>query len=204
MTALRAQQGRSGLDLDAPRTGRGADAYEVACTADFLQRRQDVEPSRAIAASDGAYAPARHATALHLISGRLHRLAERQCNEDLTCKACGGEGYRRNGDGPRYVIGNECRACAGEGLTTGRTLARLERQAREIAEHYGCRAYFQRDPRGCSLYLVPQEIIPATEAEMGRYRYACDQGRPATLAELQARWVDSCYTRGHAVGRLGR
>lgn len=189
---LNAQKSKSGLDLDVPRSGRAADAYEVACTAVMLRDRA---PERLDAdgptKTDPPLMSARHATALHVISGRLHRLAERQCNEDLTCAKCRGEGGSNM---------STCRACAGSGLTIGRTLARLERQATEIAAHYGCRAYFQGDPRGCALYLVPGEIVPNAGGELDRYAY----GKPTPFAMLQERWIEAHYTRGHAVSRLGR
>ena len=36
--------------------------------------------------------------------------------------------------------------------------ANLEKEAKEIASMYGLIAYHQGDPRGCSMYLITQEI----------------------------------------------
>lgn len=77
-----------GLDASVPTSGRAADAYEVAVTTTYLYHPNRGEP----------LAAARHAVALHVISGRLHRLAERQCNEDLTCRGCAGDGSTRTYD----------------------------------------------------------------------------------------------------------
>lgn len=60
-----------GPDYRPKQDGREADAYAVACTVCFLTEN---------AKEPGYYLPARHAVALHVISGRLHRLAERSCN----------------------------------------------------------------------------------------------------------------------------
>jgi len=183
MTALRAQTRKSGLELDAPRNGRAADAYEVACTALWLADR-DWSESQPKAQR---FSYARHATVLHMISGRLHRIAERNCNFSYACPDCGGEGKA----GGQFK-GDDCRACAGRGSTTGRTEDRLEQQARDIAEHYRCRAYFQGDPRGCSLYLIPEEMIPGEKAA-------------TTGGYVDAReWISANYNRGHAVVRLGK
>lgn len=148
-----------GLDANVPNTGRAADAYAVACTASMLQGRNF--PAGVLRHS---FEAARHATTLHLLSGQLHRIAERQCNEDLACPRCNGDGYTHQpSDGPRATKNEPipCRTCAGHGHRLGRRLERLRRDARQIAEHYGLRPYFQTDPRGCSLYLIAPEIIPA-------------------------------------------
>lgn len=162
-----------GLQWEPSNVGIQADALAVAVTTLVLSRANGSDPSH--------YGPSRHAVALHVISGKLHRIAERQCNEDLTCPKCGGAGqapdpetYERTGD----PYGNTCRACAGRGNTLGRRETALEKAAAAIATHYGLRAYFQGDPRGCSLYLLGNEVKPGEEA--------------------------SNYNRGHAVVRLGR
>ena len=200
-----ATRNRSGLDAPAPeRYGIARDCYEVACTALLLRRKAQGE------GFEDTNAPARHAVTLHRISGQLHRISERECNEDLTCEACRGSGD----DGNHHTRGSvkPCRRCKGDGRTTGPRKARLRAQVEEIATHYGLRAYFQTDPRGCAVYLVPAEIIPTGARDLMRYDYGqpeqmTDGYTPplvGTLAELQARWVDSNYTRGHAVVRLGR
>jgi hypothetical protein len=185
----------SALDADVPRTGRAADAYEVACTAATLAR--GIYPARPDA---GIFAPARHAVTLHRISGHLHRLAERACNEDLTCPDCGGEGKA----GGQFKA-DDCRACAGHGTTVGRRLERLQADARQIAEHYGLQVYFQTDPRGCSLYLIDPAIVPGDLTTLDALMYESErttQNFPSAT-KLQARWIDSHYDRGHAVVRLG-
>jgi hypothetical protein len=160
---------RLGPNWDPPHEGAQADALTVAQTAAMLLWRGW--------ADDGpkprpqSYESARHAVALHVISGRLHRLDERACSEDLGCRACQGEGRVLHQESSK----RQCTHCAGTGLTTGRTIARLEAAAQEIAEHYGLRAYHQGDCRGCALYLC----APAN----------------ATAAK---------YDQGHAVTRLGR
>lgn len=67
---------RGGLDWNVPNDGKAADAYAVACTAAMLihktQDFMDAAPNREAC---------RHATRLHVISGLLHRLNERSCNE---------------------------------------------------------------------------------------------------------------------------
>jgi len=206
------------LDADVPRTGRAADAYEVACTAIMLRGH----------APEGArwLAPARHAVTLHRISGHLHRLAERQCNEDLTCPTCNGEAKcARCGEatcsdasssfyghvhrhGPTTHKYKPCPTCAGSGSTTGRREARLQRDAQAIAEHYGLRAYFQGDPRGCSLYLMDPASVPKSWAgvpgePLEAYVYDSEAKNPPTLETLQHRWIAANYNHGHAVVRLG-
>ena len=37
---------------------------------------------------------------------------------------------------------------------------KLEKQAEEIANKYGLRAYHQSDPRGWSLYLIKPDMLP--------------------------------------------
>jgi hypothetical protein len=178
MTALTK---KSALDADVPRTGRAADAYEVARTALLLNRpkpRSAEYANRANCASRD-FMPARHAVTLHRISGHLHKLAERGCNEDLGCRECGGDGLRRHtlpsGAKAVAMTSPTCRACAGHGTTVGRRLERLRADAREIAEHYGMSVFFQTDCRGCSLYV----------------------GEAADMN-------DQRYNNGHAVVRMGR
>lgn len=69
---------RGGLDWNVPQDGKAADAYNVAQTTLALESR------RRNRADHGApltpYDAARHATRLHVISGRLWRLAEREVN----------------------------------------------------------------------------------------------------------------------------
>jgi len=192
---------KSPLDTAVPSTGRAADAYEVACTAAMLHWLgwADDGPKP----KPQAFESARHATLLHIISGRLHRIAERLCNEDLTCRACDGAGKTSDAASPDVeyhpaVTRKSCRACAGRGNTLGRSETRLEASAKAIADHYALRVYFQSDSRGCSLYLIDPDIVPKSLlAEYGAptgdamYRNAED-------------WVRSNYTRGHAVTRLGR
>jgi len=103
--------------------------------------------------------PADDSLELHRIATRLHRADERNCNEDLTCPACGGDGFTKPPDGTSALPDQpwECRKCAGRGRTTGRAEARNEARAREIANAYNLRVYFQGDPRGCPLYLIPNE-----------------------------------------------
>lgn len=162
---------RGGLDWNVPNDGKAADAYAVACTAVMLDMHRPKGQGNPLS-------PARHATRLHVISGLLHRLSERQCNEDLCCRECQGSGFVTVADGgPRQngaSTARQCTVCAGAGLTIGRRLKSLEADAQEIAQHYGLTCYFQGDPRGCSLYLLEPGTNP------------------------------NAYTRGHAVVRLGR
>lgn len=133
---------------------------------------------------------------LRAIASKLHRWSERQCNEDLTCPNCRGEGQFGPDD-------ERCKQCAGRGNTLGRREARAEERAREIASAYRMRAYFQGDPRGCPLYLIPEENVPTDGETLGTYCGAFD-GPATTRAEmlevLQARWIASNYSgRGVAV-----
>jgi hypothetical protein len=65
------------------------------------------------------------------------------------------------------------------------------------------RCYFQTDPRGCSLYLIDPGVIPGERAALLDYQHEKPPTQ-ASMADLQSRWIDSNYNRGHAVGRLGR
>lgn len=185
---------KGGLGANAPeRDGRAQDCYHVAQTALFVGRRW----------KDGDWwsAAARHAVRLHTIAGALHRMSEAECNLDMTCPECRGEGYPMRPGGERGR--GACRKCAGDGRTTGKRKARLRADAEEIAAHYGMRCYFQTDPRGCPLYLVPGEIVPEDWPTLKPYAYSGElpnHDRP----RLQARWIDANYTKGHAVARLGR
>lgn len=196
---------KRGLDADVPRNGVASNAYEVACTALFLRGRAPA------GGFHGGFAPARHAVTLHRISGRLHRIAERQCSEDLTCPDCQGGGwvqraFKSKEHGGKYLplLGDhnrvECRACSGRGNTLGRQESRLEDDARHIAKHYGLWVYFQGDPRGCSLYLIDPAIVPT---DLHSLRMTSDS-TPTPVAVIQARWIASNYNRGHAVTRIGR
>jgi hypothetical protein len=140
-----------GLEF-CPKDGRESDAYNVASTVCILRGKSPAE--------DSWLAPARHAVALHVVSGKLHRIAERQCNEDLTCRAC-------DGGGLGTLTTTACRACAGRGSTLGRREARLEAGALEIAKHYGLGVYFQGDPRGCSLYIGDAEHMNGANYNRG-------------------------------------
>lgn len=200
-TTTKARKG--GLDWTVPDSGRAADACQVALTTAFLihaGRKPMHHPGAAvpIPARTSYNESARHAARLHVISGLLHRLDERACNEDLTCPKCGGEGhaatYRPDIHGPNDS--RVCRACAGRGRTTGRREASLEADAREIASHYGLTCYFQGDPRGCSLYLIDPNMIPADLKVR-------PEARQRDMDDARRDWIDSNYTRGHAVSRLG-
>ena len=135
---------RGGLDWNVPRDGRASEAYEVACTATLLAYHGK---------TDQGFTAARHATRLHVISGLLHKLAERACNEDLGCRECQGEGIVTKTSASGYLSEPKCRACAGTGQTVGRKVESLRADAQEIAAHYGLTCYFQTDPRGCALYI---------------------------------------------------
>lgn len=89
----------------------------------------------------------------------LHRMAERACCEDLGCRKCGGTGA----SDAEFNVGQECRSCAGTGLNTGRSRDRILSRVRSIADGYRLRVYHQSDPRGCPLYLIPQESGPASD-----------------------------------------
>jgi len=119
----------------------------------------------------------------------LHRIAEDSCNYDTGCPKCSGEG---------------CKACGMTGDTNGPREARNERRVMEIAARYNMRAYFQTDPRGWPIYLIPVEDIPAAE-RLGQYVYTSDGPKildptdRKTREKLQARWIGSNYNRGFAV-----
>ena len=134
-----------GLEYVPPRNSKAEGYQDVAWTCAMLYERAHpvgflskapILPGRV----------SRHAVALHVISGKLHRLAENRCTYGLSKHQETAE-------------------------------ANLTRAANEIAAHYGCRAYVQGDPRGCSLYLIPAELHPESED-------------------------DSRYSSGHAVSRL--
>ena len=162
---------KSGLDLEAPeKDGRARDAWEVARTGMMLLLHAEARDREALGANWLGHVAARHAVNLHIISGKLHRIAEAACN----------------GDPSRGALLRE---------------ARLQRQAQDIVEAYGLRCYFQADPRGCALYLIPNEIVPTRYGDL--YRGAIGDCQPST-EQLQHDWIDSNYTRGHAVVRLGR
>lgn len=176
-----------GLEFQPSNVGREADAEAVAQTTALLSARVHAHLAVKADMSTGAFQVGRHAVALHVISGKLHRIAERQCNEDLTCRQCEGVGNTFWPQEQYYGHANPthtCLPCAGKGNTLGRKEAKLEAGAKEIAAHYGLVVYFQTDPRGCALYLISET--------------------PAGMGERERReWVSSNYTRGHAVVRLG-
>lgn len=165
------------------------DAKEMLNTAALLERRRiNFHLENRNAADDAAE--------LHAIARRLHRYDERNCCEDLTCRACGGDGFTtRSTSDSRVQEHDDCRKCAGKGHTLGRREARAEARAREIAGAYKMRAYFQGDPRGCPLYLIPEEAVPVEMDAFPDYLkgYASDKAHPPTLADLQGRWLSSNY-----------
>lgn len=180
-TTTRSKAGR-GLDANAPQKGAAADCYAVATTATMLYgRAMNYQRTGAAQQSSPMFATARHAVTLHRISGQLHRLAEADCN-----------GYHEETARERAE----------------RREARLRGEAQEVAGHYGLRCYFQTDPRGCALYLIAPEIVPGEDAAgryaLTRYVYPNDKTHPASFADLQRRWIEANYTRGHAVVRMGR
>lgn len=195
-----------GLEANVPERGATVDCYSVACTAVLLESKRD---------RGNGYQAARHAVTLHRISGLLHRLAERECNEDLNCPKCDGTGERIPGADAALGMGGKlnaeqrrhgivCRACAGDGRTLGRQKARLRAGADDIAAHYGLRCYFQTDCRGCSLYLIdPADIPAASELAKRDVSHACSPNAAEYLRSPEA-WIESNYNRGHAVGRIGR
>jgi len=166
---------KAGLDWEPSNVGMQADAYNVAWTALKLDSKRGPDIRRAFPQGEGPYTSARLAVALHVISGKLHRLDERACNEDLGCPKCMGEGEVAPGNSGAPF--QKCPRCEGTGSSLHRRVASLMADAQEIAAHYGLTAYHQGDCRGCALYLV----------------------EPADLNN-RAR----SYTDGHAVCRLGR
>ena len=142
---------KNGLDFDPSNVGAQADAYNVADTAALLVAR--ILAHRFGKAPEGRFprSASRHAVALHVISGLLHRQAERLCNEDLTCPKCAGQGEYAPGQSGAPM--QACPRCAGRGNTLGRREASLLADAQEIAAFYGLAVYHQGDCRGCALYL---------------------------------------------------
>lgn len=151
---------RGGLDWNVPNDGKAADAYAVAQTVLALESRRRNRPDHETPLTP--WDTARHATRLHVISGLLHRLAERQCNEDLACMKCGGEGQydvwpagREIGLGPGK---RDCEACAGTGSSLGRKLKSLKADAQEIAEHYGLSCSFGGLVDGGLVIGTPEQL----------------------------------------------
>jgi hypothetical protein len=99
---------------------------------------------------------------------------------------------------------SERKCCEDVGESLDAREARAEAKAREIAARYNLRTYFQGDPRGCPLYLIPEEVVPVAE-RLGEYAYDCDGPTPDPTntemrKKLQARWIDSNYnSKGIAV-----
>ena len=112
--------------------------------------------------------PVADALKLHSIAGSLHRYAERACSVEMS---------------------------EAETQRIERRVLNLEAKAREIATAYGFRAYFQGDCRGCPLYLIPNDSIPAFPPYFGP-----KGGEGSEVDE----WVGSHYSSvGHAVPWLG-
>ncbi len=103
------------------------------------------------------------AISLCVLSRSLSRIAERGCNEDRACPKCDGSGEVVIPDGWA-----SCLSCAGTGSMDGKRERRLEDKARTIAALYGLRCYFQGDPRGAALYLIPQDA-PNPERDASLY-----------------------------------
>ncbi len=106
----------------------------------------------------GGASPVIDSIALCSLSRALSRIAERGCNEDRGCKVCKGDGQvtcRAGAHGALAVL--DCQACAGTGSMDGKRERKLEARAQAIACLYGLRCYFQGDPRGAALYLIPAD-----------------------------------------------
>ena len=161
------------------------DTREMMNTAALLERRGINLGLEWMSAADDA-------DELHALARRLHRYDERGCSEDLGCPHCDGNGTTT---GEYAAADGTCRACAGRGRTTGRREAKAESRAAEIAARYRMRTYFQGDCRGCPLYLIPEEAVPADRSEklLAYAGYASDKDHPPSVADLQARWVSSNY-----------
>lgn len=194
------------------------DAREVAQTTALLTRRaESIEASTAGPTFRGR--PVEDALTLHRIAGSLHRYSERECNEDLHCRRCGGEGkvpagtmVSRSDVHWSNKVGlpqDTCRQCEGTGTTIGKRVRNLEAKAQAIATAYGFRLYVQGDPRGCPLYLIPEDVVPVAE-RLGEYVYTndgpdiLDPTLSSTRATLQRRWINANYSgRGVPVVWLG-
>lgn len=107
------------------------------------------------------------------IQRALHRIAERQCNEDTSCLKCKGYGHTEAG-----AIRTECKPCGGSGDTLGKREASLLRKASVLAEIHGFEVYHQTDPRGCALYVW-------SPARLAEYNKGNGQRDPIT--------IDACY-----------
>jgi hypothetical protein len=143
---------KNGLDFDPSNVGAQADAYNVADTATMLVALVLAHRFGPVKEGWHPRSASRHAIALHVISGKLHRQSERLCNEDLACPKCAGQGEYAPGQSGAPM--QKCPNCKGRGNTLGAREANLLMDAQEIAVFYGLRAYHQTDPRGCSLYLL--------------------------------------------------
>ena len=111
---------------------------------------------------------ARDAERLCSISRSLSRISERGCNEDRHCRRCEGSGTGSRATRPSMsdvavTTYGPCPACSGTGSLDGKRERRLEAEARGIAKRYGCRVYFQGDPRGAAVYLIPEEAGPEAD-----------------------------------------
>ena len=106
-------------------------------------------------------------TALDLCrqAAKLHRIAERECNEDCTCPSCGGSGQivttkgpvQRNGEMILTECPSRCASCAGTGSTLGKRSRAAERRASEILSPFGLFPAFQRDLRGWPIAILASE-----------------------------------------------
>ena len=68
------------------------------------------------------------------------------------------------------------------------------------------RLYLQGDPRGCPIYLVPEEAIPTDREAIAKdFTYPSDKDKAPSLTDLQSRWISSHYpSRGVAFCHIGR
>ena len=103
-----------------------------------MATKQDaIEVARTVKALESRKADGRDsimdALALHRISGSIHRYDERVCSVEMSER---------------------------EAERIEKRVASLERKAREIAEAYGYRVYFQGDCRGCPVYLIDKSFPP--------------------------------------------
>lgn len=97
---------------------------------------------------------ASHLPELLKIERTLHRWSEDECNGHRT-RDTDGQTYKHYGtgtSGPFLTV--KCRD-----LETA-ALKRLK----QLSEGRGFQFYYQSDPRGCALYLVPNDVVPEGES----------------------------------------